>query len=68
VLAFALGIAAIFDLTGATVYRIMRGVLPPAPPGDAEADPFRDAMSTIVSAHQDAMVSARDREGAALPG
>jgi len=31
VLSFVMGIAAIFDLTGATVYRTMREVLPPAP-------------------------------------
>ncbi len=30
VLAFTMGIASVFDLTGTTVYRTMRGVLPPA--------------------------------------
>jgi hypothetical protein len=68
VLAFAMGIAAIFDVTGATVYRTMRGVLPPAPPRDDDgSDPFRAAMHAIVSSHHDAMVAAGDESGAALP-
>jgi hypothetical protein len=68
VLAFTMGIAAIFDLTGATVYRTMRGVLPPAPPApDRGTDPFRAAMGTILSAHHDAMADTRDESGAALP-
>lgn len=67
VLAFTMGIAAIFDLTGATVYRTMRGVLPPAPPApDRDTDPFRAAMGTIFSAHHDAMADTRDESGAAL--
>jgi hypothetical protein len=67
-LAFAAGIAAIFDVTGATVYRTMRGVLPPAPAREDDGvDPFRAAMHTIVSSHHDAMVAAADENGAALP-
>jgi hypothetical protein len=69
VLAFAMGIAAVFDLTGTTVYRTMRGVLPPAPPREDDgSDPFRAAMGTIMSAHHDAMVDAHDESGVALPG
>ena len=42
VLAFTMGIAAVFDLTGTTVYRTMRDVLPPSPAtGDDGTDPFR---------------------------
>jgi hypothetical protein len=68
VLAVTMGIAAIFDLTGATVYRMMRGVLPPAPPAEDDgSDPFRAAMGTIISAHHDAMVDAHDESGTALP-
>jgi hypothetical protein len=76
VLAFAMGIAAIFDVTGATVYRIMRGVLPPAPARDDDgSDPFRAAMQTIVGSHHDALVAAGgattsaddDESGAASP-
>jgi hypothetical protein len=64
VLAFTMGIAAVFDLTGTTVYQTMRGVLPPPPASDDDGDdPFRAAMSTIMSAHQDAMVDARDESG-----
>jgi hypothetical protein len=68
VLAFTMGIAAVFDLTGTTVYRTMRGVLPPPPPSDDDGnDPFRAAMSTIMSAHHDAMVDAHDESGMAPP-
>jgi hypothetical protein len=67
VLAFVMGIAAIFDLTGATVYRTMRGALPPAPPRDEDTDPFRAAMQTIISSHHDAMETATDESGTALP-
>lgn len=67
-LAFTMGIAAIFDLTGSTVYRTMRTVLPPAPkPEDDSNDPFRAAMGTIISSHREAMVSSRDESGVALP-
>jgi hypothetical protein len=59
ILAATMGIAAIFDLTGATVYRNMRGVLPPPPPA-ADDDPFRAAMAAIIGAHHDAMVAAGD--------
>jgi hypothetical protein len=69
VLAFTMGIAAVFDLTGTTVYRTMRGVLPPTPASDDDGnDPFRAAMSTIMSAHHDAMVDAHDESGMALTG
>jgi hypothetical protein len=61
VLSFVMGIAAIFDLTGATVYRTMREVLPPAPPQEDGADPFRAAMRTIMTSYHDAMVAADDR-------
>jgi hypothetical protein len=68
VLAFTMGIAAVFDLTGTTVYRTMRGVLPPAPPAaEDSSDPFQAAMTTILSAHRDAIAGARDESGMALP-
>jgi len=70
-LSFAMGIASVFDLTGTTVYQTMRSVLPPAPPrAEEDADPFRSAMGTILSAHRDAMAAADDdtSHGAALPG
>ncbi len=61
VLAFVMGIAAIFDLTGTTVYRTMREVLPPAPPQEDGNDPFRAAMRTIMTSYHDAMIAADDR-------
>jgi hypothetical protein len=62
ILAFTMGIAAVFDLTGTTVYRTMRGVLPPAPTRrDDGNDPFRSAMGMIMSAHHDAMADASDQ-------
>jgi hypothetical protein len=65
VLSFATGIAAIFDLTGATVYRTMRPVLPPSPPRDNQ-DPFSAAMSTIMAAKPEAVRSALDESGETL--
>jgi hypothetical protein len=67
VLGFVMGIAAIFDLTGATVYRTMRAAIPPAPPPQDGNDPFRAAMHTITSSCQDAMAASRNENGAALP-
>ena len=59
-----MGIAAIFDLTGTTVYRTMRPVLPPSPP--RQEDPFLSAMSTIMAAHLEAAGRARDESGETL--
>ena len=67
ILAATMGIAAIFDLTGATVYRNMRGMLPAPPPADDDGDPFRAAMAAIISAHHDAMVDTHDEGRVALP-
>jgi hypothetical protein len=61
-----MGIAAIFDLTGMTVYRTMRPVLPPSPPQADDQDPFVSAMSTIMSAHREAAGRARDESGETL--
>jgi hypothetical protein len=62
ILAFAMGIAAIFDLTGAALYRTMRPVLPPRPPRD-DQDPFTAAMSTIMAAKPDAACRAQHESG-----
>ncbi len=64
VLAVAMGIAAIFDLTGAITYRVMHPILPDPPLRDA--DPFQSAMATILSAHRDAVTHARDKSGVTL--
>jgi hypothetical protein len=60
-----MGIAAIFDLTGATIYRTMRPVLPPSPPRD-DQDPFSAAMSTIMTAKPEAASRAQDESGETL--
>jgi hypothetical protein len=63
-----MGIAAIFDLTGMTVYTTMRPVLPPSPPRqDDQADPFQSALSMIAAAHSEAAGQARAERGATLP-
>jgi hypothetical protein len=64
VLAFTMGIAAIFDLTGAVTYRVLHPTLPDPPKRDA--DPFQSAMGTILSAHRDAVTRKRDQSGVAL--
>jgi hypothetical protein len=61
-----MGITAIFDLTGMTIYRRMRPVLPPSPPQADDQDPFGSAMSTILSAHREADGRARDESGETL--
>jgi hypothetical protein len=66
VLSVAMGITAIFDLTGMKIYRRMRPVLPPTPPSQDEQDPFLSAMSTIVSAHDVAAGRAREESGETL--
>jgi hypothetical protein len=43
-----MGITAIFDLTGMTLYQRMRPVMPPSSP--PKQDPFGAAMATIMSA------------------
>jgi hypothetical protein len=55
-----MGIAAIFDLTGTTVYRRMMDMMPPAPPRDEPSDPFQAAMATIISANHE--VTAREAD------
>ena len=68
ILAIAMGIAAIFDLTGSTVYRTMRPVLPPSPPRQDDQDPFVAAMSTIMTAHREAVGRVPDESGETLAG
>jgi len=62
-----MGIAAVFDLTGMTVYRTMRPVLPPSPPNQDDQDPFQSAMSTIAAAHREAAGRAHHESGETLP-
>jgi len=66
VLSFTMGIAAIFDLTGAVIYRAIRPRIPECSPPMADADPFRSAMRTIMSAHRDAVVRTSKESRASL--
>ena len=65
ILSAAMGITAIFDLAGMTVYERMRPVLPPSSP--PEDDPFAAAMATIMSARPQAAEPERDKGGETLP-
>jgi hypothetical protein len=66
VLSFTMGISAIFDLTGATILRLARHSLPEPPPPGSRPDPFDAAMDTIMSAHREVVVQARDKSGVTL--
>ena len=61
-LAFALGSAAIFDVTGAVIYRVLRTGLPPSPQ-EPRAGPFQLSTMTIQDAHREAVIRARDADG-----
>ena len=50
VLSAAMGLAAIFDLTGMTVYQRMRPVLPPSRPRGTDEEPFAAALTMIMAA------------------
>jgi hypothetical protein len=64
VLAFRLGISAIFDVTGATVLRLVRRSLPEPPDPGSRPDPFAAAMDTIVAAYRELAPTAAQREPA----
>jgi hypothetical protein len=64
VLAFRLGISAIFDVTGATVLRLVRCSLPEPPDPGSRPDPFVAAMDTIMAAHRELAPMAAQREPA----
>lgn len=51
----ALGATAVFDVTGAVIYRAVRAGLPPAPDTGAAASPFRQATQDILAARQEAI-------------
>jgi hypothetical protein len=67
VLSFTMGLSAIFDLTGAAIFRVVRPTLPEPPPIGSRPDPFRSAMDTIMAAHREVIVRARDESGVTLP-
>ena len=67
VLSFTMGLSAIFDLTGAAIFRVVRPTLPDPPPVGSRPDPFRSAMDTIMAAHREVIVRAHDKSGVTLP-
>ena len=67
VLALKMGMSAIFDLTGTTIFRVVRQVLPEPPPAGSRPDPFRSAMDTIMAAHREVVVRTRNKSGVTLP-
>jgi hypothetical protein len=64
---FTMGLSAIFDLTGVTIFRVARSNLPEPPPIDARPDPFRSAMDTIMAAHREVIAGTPDQSGVTLP-
>lgn len=48
-----MGICAIFDVTGARVFQLVRAGLPEAPPPGSRPDPFLAAMETIMAARRE---------------
>lgn len=67
VLSFTMGLSSIFDITGATIVRIVRPELPEPPPIGSRPDPFGSAMDTIMAAHREVMMGTRDQSGVTLP-
>jgi hypothetical protein len=64
---FTMGLSAIFDLTGATIFRMARSNLPEPPPAVTRSDPFQSAMDTIMAAHREVIAGTSDRSGVTLP-
>jgi hypothetical protein len=53
----ALGATALFDVTGAAIYRVVRAGMPEPAPGPA-AGPFQQATMELLAARRDAIVQA----------
>ena len=62
VASFALGTAAIFDLTGAVIYRMLRSSLPAPPPPGPVTGPVLQSARVIGEAHREALVRAHGGE------
>jgi len=60
--AFAFGAAALFDITGAVIYRALRSQLP-APGQPPQDDPFQLATITLQDAHSEAVMRATKPHG-----
>jgi hypothetical protein len=65
--ALALGTTAIFDVTGAVIYRVLRAGLPPAPPPDTADGPFQQAARELRDAHHEAITRARGKDDVTFP-
>ena len=63
----ALGTTAIFDVTGAVIYRVLRAGLPPPPPPDTAGGPFQQATRELRDAHHEAITRARGENGVTFP-
>jgi hypothetical protein len=63
----ALGATAVFDVTGAAIYRAVRAGLPPAPDAGTAASPFRQATQDILAARQEAITRSGDGVEASPP-
>ena len=65
-LSLRLGISAILDLTGTTIFRVVRPGLPDPPPRGVRPDPFRAATDTIMAAHREVVVQAPGKSEVAM--
>lgn len=65
--ALALGTTAIFDVTGAVIYRVVRAGLPAPPPPDCAAGPFQQASRELRDAYREAIMRTRGKDGVSLP-
>ncbi len=61
--AFPLPTAAVFDLTGAVIYRVVRSGLPEPPPNPEAGAAFRDSAAILRDAHREASSHASGRGG-----
>jgi len=67
VLSFTLGLSTLFDLTGATIFRVVRPRMPEPPPAATRPDPFQSAMDMIMAAHREVTMRNHDKNGVTLP-
>lgn len=63
----ALGTTAIFDVTGAVIYRAVREGLPSPPAPESALSPFQQATRELLDARHEAITQARGKDSAARP-